>query len=147
MRSSTIGIALILVGLLSGLTLVWLERGSERGGLLTDDGQETPIEVPRESDPVTPPPNEPAPVSIPQLTPAPIPTPEPEPLGQCYVGGCSGQVCSDNPAVVTTCEWRAEYACYSGATCERQADGQCGWTQTSALSACIAEAKDSRAPY
>ena len=56
----------------------------------------------------------------------------------CYVGGCSGQVCSDRPDVITTCEWRAEYACYQAATCEVQADGACGWTQSAELQACLA---------
>ncbi len=55
----------------------------------------------------------------------------------CYAGGCSGQVCSDNPDVITTCEWRPEYACYAGATCARQADGACGWTETAELLACL----------
>jgi hypothetical protein len=56
----------------------------------------------------------------------------------CYVGGCSGQVCSDREGVITTCEFRPEYACYRTATCEVQADGECGWTQTSELQACLA---------
>src|SRR5690606_36797473 len=61
-------------------------------------------------------------------------TPRDEPsLGECYVGGCSGQVCSDRPDVMTTCTWRPEYACYQDATCERQASGECGWTMTPEL--------------
>lgn len=56
----------------------------------------------------------------------------------CFVGGCSGQICSDQEGVVSTCEWRADYACYQDATCERQASGECGWTQTTALNACLA---------
>lgn len=59
-------------------------------------------------------------------------------LGPCYVGGCSSQVCSDREDVVTTCEFRPEYACYQKATCERQASGQCGWTQTPTLQSCLA---------
>lgn len=55
----------------------------------------------------------------------------------CYVGGCSGQVCSDTQDVVTTCEYRPEYACYRTATCERQPDGNCGWTPTSQLNSCL----------
>ena len=55
----------------------------------------------------------------------------------CYVGGCSGQVCSDQEGVTTTCEYRPEYACYTTAACERQVTGQCGWTQTSALTECL----------
>ncbi|MDZ7726063.1 MAG: Gmad2 immunoglobulin-like domain-containing protein [Candidatus Campbellbacteria bacterium] len=57
----------------------------------------------------------------------------------CYVGGCSGQICSDDPNVVTSCEWRPEYACYDSAICERQADGECGWTETEEFDQCIAE--------
>lgn len=59
------------------------------------------------------------------------------PAAQCFVGGCSGQVCSDNPGVITTCEFRPEYACYKTATCEVQDDGQCGWTPTPELQACL----------
>ena len=63
--------------------------------------------------------------------------------GECYVGGCSGQVCSDDPDVITTCEWREEYACYQAATCERQSDGECGWRETAALEQCLGDASDS----
>ena len=54
----------------------------------------------------------------------------------CVRTGCSGQVCADSD-VVTTCEWREEYACYASASCERQADGACGWTETPELAACL----------
>lgn len=57
---------------------------------------------------------------------------------RCHVGGCSGQVCSDDPGIITTCEWRPEYACYADATCERQPGGACGWTPTDELAACLA---------
>jgi hypothetical protein len=56
----------------------------------------------------------------------------------CYVGGCSGQICSDEEGVISTCEWQPEYACYQSARCEVQADGNCGWTQTAELQACLA---------
>ncbi len=64
-------------------------------------------------------------------------TSKPTTSGGCYVGGCSQQICSDSPDAVSTCEYRTEYACYGSATCERQGDGKCGWTQTSALRACL----------
>jgi hypothetical protein len=57
--------------------------------------------------------------------------------GLCYRGGCSGQLCTDRPNAISTCEFRPEYACYAAATCERQADGECGWTQTTELQACL----------
>jgi len=56
----------------------------------------------------------------------------------CFVGGCSSQVCSDRPGVITTCEYRPEFACYADATCEEQVEGECGWTPTAALDACLA---------
>lgn len=55
----------------------------------------------------------------------------------CKKTGCSGTVCSTED-VVTTCEYRPEYACYRKATCERQPDGACGWAQTPELTACLA---------
>jgi hypothetical protein len=55
----------------------------------------------------------------------------------CYVGGCSAQICSDQEGVISTCEWRDEYACYQTATCARQADGSCGWNETAELTACL----------
>jgi hypothetical protein len=56
----------------------------------------------------------------------------------CYVGGCSAQLCTDKPDAISTCEYSPSYGCYKAATCERQASGQCGWTQTPALTACLA---------
>lgn len=73
--------------------------------------------------------------------------PEP-PQGQivgpgCAVAGCSGQLCvSEDEAgdIMTTCEFRPEYACFDNATCEVQANGECGWTETPELRACLKNA-------
>ncbi len=54
----------------------------------------------------------------------------------CRRTGCSGQVCSDED-VVTTCEFRPEYTCYQAARCERQQNGECGWTMTEDLRSCL----------
>ena len=58
----------------------------------------------------------------------------------CRKTGCSSQVCSDQD-VVTTCEWRTEYECYQKAMCERQRNGECGFTQTPELAACLRRAR------
>ncbi len=79
-------------------------------------------------------------VSEPEPTPVPPSEPVVDAGGACFVGGCSSQVCSDDPEVMTTCEWREEYACYQNATCERQANGQCGWTETESLLQCLTDA-------
>jgi hypothetical protein len=61
----------------------------------------------------------------------------PKPGKPCVRTGCSGQVCADHN-VITTCIYRAEYACYQKAKCERQVDGNCGFTKTPELTACLA---------
>ena len=71
-----------------------------------------------------------------------LPPEMPRSSGGCVVGGCSSQLCVEGPGgdVVSTCEWREEYACYQNAVCERQTNGACGWTQTEELSLCLESA-------
>jgi len=65
--------------------------------------------------------------------------PTPPAPGACIKTGCSGTVCAEpGNEVMTTCEFKPEYACYRQAACERQADGACGWTQSDELTACLA---------
>jgi hypothetical protein len=61
----------------------------------------------------------------------------PDNTGGCFVGGCSSEVCSDEPNTVSSCIYREEFACYKTAKCERQASGQCGWTKTPKLLSCL----------
>lgn len=60
----------------------------------------------------------------------------------CKRNGCSGQICSpvDARPIITTCEFRPEYACLRAARCEPQADGVCGLTETPELASCLADA-------
>lgn len=62
---------------------------------------------------------------------------EPPAGAECRPTGCSGIVCSDAD-VMTTCEYKPEYACYKDAVCTRQSDGVCGWNKTPELDACLA---------
>ncbi|HWB81134.1 MAG TPA: hypothetical protein VG755_39495 [Nannocystaceae bacterium] len=64
-------------------------------------------------------------------------TATPPAQAECKPTGCSATVCSDEE-VMTTCEYKPEYECYKTATCTRQADGQCGWTKSAELDACLA---------
>jgi hypothetical protein len=59
--------------------------------------------------------------------------------GKCYVAGCSAQLCVEESEkdIITTCEFKEEYACYKDAQCERQTDGKCGWTPNEELVACL----------
>ena len=56
----------------------------------------------------------------------------------CVVGGCSGEICADEP-MFSTCEVKPEAVCFETATCERQVEGHCGWTPTPELEACLAQ--------
>lgn len=87
------------------------------------------------------PPGEPAPVEPLPAEPSPAEPPAGGgDQGACVPSGCSGTVCVEaGDEVVTTCEWREEYACYQQATCERQPDGVCGWTMTAELEQCLAQ--------
>lgn len=62
--------------------------------------------------------------------------------GGCAIGGCSAHLCADAETagdLVSTCEFRPEYACYRSARCERQTDGMCGWTKTEELMRCLSQ--------
>jgi eight-cysteine-cluster-containing protein len=58
----------------------------------------------------------------------------------CKVGGCSSQLClnADAEEMMTTCEYREEYACYRQTKCEVQASGECGWTENEEFIQCLA---------
>jgi len=56
--------------------------------------------------------------------------------GECKKTGCSGQICSDQD-IASTCEYSDTYACYRDARCERQRNGECEWTATPELTACL----------
>ena len=87
-----------------------------------------------------PAPDEPAPASTDPEPPADggdAAASEGDAAAPCKKTGCSGTICSDED-MVSTCEFKPEYACYQQATCERQDDGQCGWTKSADLDACLA---------
>ena len=100
--------------------------------------------TPAEPDPITPLP----PVVTPPIVtpPAIAPSTTTTVTAACYVGGCSSQICSDQPDMVSDCMYREEYACYKQATCERQSTGQCGWTETPALTACVTSSAQNTEP-
>lgn len=54
----------------------------------------------------------------------------------CRPSGCNAHLCTDKD-VMSTCDMKPEYACYKTATCERQPNGQCGWTMTEQLVSCL----------
>lgn len=71
--------------------------------------------------------------------------PEPEePAETCVETGCSGQLCvpESQAPLVTTCEWRPEYACLDLTSCgPNGAGGACAWEQTPEYQACLDDAR------
>jgi hypothetical protein len=56
----------------------------------------------------------------------------------CVVEGCNAELCLPRGAgIMSTCMARPEHACYREARCERQSNGDCGWTKTSAFESCM----------
>lgn len=55
----------------------------------------------------------------------------------CFVSGCGGQVCSEQVDHMTNCQPTNQKTCYTNAKCQRQMSGQCGWTPTAELQACL----------
>ena len=58
---------------------------------------------------------------------------------KCQLSGCSAQICQgiDEEPMASDCMFRPTYECYKSARCEPQATGECGWTMTPELSACL----------
>ena len=74
------------------------------------------------------------PASTPTKDPAAADPGTPVATGKCQVTGCSGQICSDQE-VVTTCEYRPEYACLKCMQCTDTGAG-CRWVATPDTQAC-----------
>lgn len=65
--------------------------------------------------------------------------------GNCNRGGCSGQMCveSTSEPMMSTCEFQPEYVCTQKfAVCERQPDGECGFTLKPEYKACMNSPED-----
>jgi len=59
----------------------------------------------------------------------------------CIRGGCSGTVCQpkDKEPIMTTCEYKAEYACYRQIECAC-INNRCAWEKTEDFYKCVEEA-------
>jgi len=68
-------------------------------------------------------------------------------IPRCVRSGCSGQLCvPEGSELNTTCEFRPEYACYQQAACERNNAGNCAFTITPQVQACLDGNRPSASP-
>jgi len=67
----------------------------------------------------------------------------------CLISGCNGEICQDKSeeAAITVCLYKPEYECYQNASCQKQKDGHCGWTQTEELKNCLRLKSQEKANY
>ncbi|MBI3074182.1 MAG: hypothetical protein HYY84_18905 [Deltaproteobacteria bacterium] len=56
--------------------------------------------------------------------------------GKCLKAGCFSENCGKE-IVSRLCDWKPQYACYQTAECKEQADGRCGFTETTSLRQCL----------
>lgn len=64
----------------------------------------------------------------------------------CVPGGCSNSLClEEGNDVMSACLYEPEFDCYKTAICKRQPSGECGWSQTPELQACINQARAGQA--
>ncbi|HZX12369.1 MAG TPA: eight-cysteine-cluster domain-containing protein [Candidatus Nanoarchaeia archaeon] len=61
----------------------------------------------------------------------------------CMKAGCSSQLCTTKtqaPDIITTCEYKPEYACYQQATCGC-VQGACTWKDQANVNQCVQDKK------
>lgn len=75
------------------------------------------------------------------------PEPTVSPLPSCVRSGCSGELCVPaGSEVSTTCIFKPEFACLQQANCERNEAGNCAFTITPQVQACLDQANPSVSP-
>lgn len=62
----------------------------------------------------------------------------------CKLGGCNSEICQneDEETMASPCVIVPGFGCYKTGRCEKQTDGQCGWTQTQELQSCLEKFSD-----
>ncbi len=63
-------------------------------------------------------------------------------LPPCVRGGCSNELCTEQTPskvsdAISICLYDPKFECYNHSECERQANGQCGWTENESLNDCL----------
>ena len=115
---------LIVIGVfvVAGGVMVWRERTALKPELTP-----TPTSVP---------------APVPEVTLSPKPTPTSK--NGCIIWGCNGELCidKDSERADTICRWLPQHECFRTATCERQANGRCAWSQTPELKDCLNKFKN-----
>lgn len=56
----------------------------------------------------------------------------------CVKNGCNGELCVEQGQdAYSPCVWDNKFTCYEDNLCERQPNGECGWTMTTELQECL----------
>jgi eight-cysteine-cluster-containing protein len=56
----------------------------------------------------------------------------------CFIGGCSSQICSNKQGIVSTCQYADYYSCYKLTKCGC-VQGKCQWESNAQFDSCMIE--------
>ncbi len=63
-------------------------------------------------------------------------------MKECFVGGCSGELCTDNPEAISTCEYISGMECLrKGMSCEL-VENECEWVMSREAARCFREVEE-----
>lgn len=58
---------------------------------------------------------------------------------ECFIGGCSGEICSSDPEAISTCEFLLGMECLSEEMSCQSIEGECTWVLSEASAQCFLE--------
>ena len=67
--------------------------------------------------------------------------PEEEPAEECFIGGCSGELCTDNPEVISTCELLPGMECFGEEMNCQLVEGECSWVLSQEAARCLLDVR------
>lgn len=124
-------IVLVVVGLLTGGLSYYL---SKRTSGVTEPPEAPELETPEV---------EMLEFEIPETEEEPATDrPEEEPVKECFIAGCSGELCTDDPEAVTTCELLPGMECLAEEMSCQLVEGECSWVLSRKAAECFLAVKE-----
>ena len=68
--------------------------------------------------------------------------PEEEPIKECFIVGCSGELCTDDPEAISTCELLPGMECLGEEMSCQLVEGECSWVLSREAAECFLIVKE-----
>ncbi len=72
---------------------------------------------------------------------------EKEEIAYCYIGGCSGELCTNNPEAMSTCEWLPGMECLKEDMSCELVENECTWVLSGKAVSCFLDILDKEGDY